>query len=284
MEGVNKELSLISYNCQHADDLRLPFLKDLFDSCDFLFLQEHGLFQSKLTWLDNIGTKVGLPNAKVGIHGVSAMDENKPLRGRPHGGAVILWHDALEGYVNPIFCDSNRFCAVTYDNGINIILIVCIYMPCDDWRPDGNVIEYIDILHEIQTLSFSVKADFICIGGDLNTDLGRNTHQTNALKGFVAENDLFCCALSNISSVKYTYKSKINNRTSFIDHFLLSNNLTCKLLEFSSIDDINNISDHLAIKCTIDINISYNNKPKSDIQTNGPNWNLTNEYDISMYM
>ena len=112
-------------------------------------------------------------------------------------------------------------------------------MPCDDWRHDGNLVEYTNILNEICTLSTNVKADYICIGGDFNTDLGRNTPQTNTLKSFISNSDLFCCALSNVSDIQYTYKSKINFRKSFIDHFLLSNNLNCKLSEFSSVDNIN---------------------------------------------
>ena len=51
-----------------------------------------------------------------------------------------------------------------------------MYVPCDDWRSDGNVVEYNDILNEICTLSANVKADRICIDGDFNTNLGRTTH------------------------------------------------------------------------------------------------------------
>lgn len=82
MEGKNKNLSLISYNCEHADDKRLPFLQDLFEMCHFLILQEHSLYQSKLSWLSAVGNNIGKHGVKVGVHGVSAMDESKPLRGR----------------------------------------------------------------------------------------------------------------------------------------------------------------------------------------------------------
>ena len=279
----NNNLSLISYNCQHADELRLPFLQNLFDNCDFLLLQEHSLYQSKLGWFNEIGSNDGNTKVRVGIHGVSAMDESKPLHGRPNGGAVILWHETLVGHINPVSWDSKRFCAVTYNTGDNIILIICVYMPCDDWRNDGNVIEYIDILNEIYTLSVNIKADYICIGGDFNTDLSRNTQQTNILKSFVADNHLSFCALSNASDIEYTLKSKINDKRSFIDHFLLSKSLSCKLSEFTSIDDINNKSDHIAIKCSIDINITYSHQPKLNIHTNQPRWKSANEFNIELY-
>ena len=277
MEGVNKVISVISYNCEHADDIRLPFFHELFDMCDFLLLQEHALFQSKLPWLNAVGSDVG-------IHGVSAMDENKPLRGRPHGGAVILWSGSIGGLVTPVPWDSKRFCAVIYNNGESKMLIVCVYMPCDDWRPDANVVEYNDILNEIFTLINSVDVDCFCIGGDFNTDFSRNTYQTDSLKSFIDDNDLFCCSTSNVSDVRYTYLSKINGSKSFIDHFIVSENLRCKLSEFSSIDTVNNTSDHVAINCSLNFDISYNKLKPNKTHVNRPVWNLAEDFNIKVYM
>ena len=109
MEGINNNLSLISYNCEHANNLRLPFLQDLFERCDFLLIQEHGLYQSKLSWFNAVGNKEGMPSTKVGIHGVSAMDEGKPLRGRPNGGTAILWYESIAVRVTPVAWDSIFF-------------------------------------------------------------------------------------------------------------------------------------------------------------------------------
>ncbi len=64
------KLSIITYNCEHADDTRLPFIKQLFNQCDFLLLQEHGLYRSQFGWFDKIGI------SGVGKHGESAMNEN----------------------------------------------------------------------------------------------------------------------------------------------------------------------------------------------------------------
>ena len=61
-----------------------------------------------------------------------------------------------------------------------------------------------------------------------------------------------------------------NDRRPFIDHFLLSNNLSCKLSKFSSVNNINNKSDHIAIKFSFDIDISYNHQSKLNILTNQP--------------
>ena len=284
MAVLHNDLTLISYNCEYADNVRLPCLQNLFERCDFLLLQEHGLYQSKLGWLSAVGENIGEHGVKVGIHGVSAMDESKPLRGRPNGGAVILWHEALTGIVTPIAWDSKRFCAVKYNTGNLNILIICVYMPCDDWRPDCNLVEFNDILNEICTLSVNVEADCICIGGDLNTDLGRNTYQTNSLKSFITNQDIFCCASNDMCNIKYTYKSKINGTKTFIDHFLVSDNLGCNLSQFRVIDDINNTSDHVPIIGKFNIDISYNNISDNIFSINRPAWNLASEFDIESYM
>ena len=103
-------------------------------------------------------------------------------------------------------------------------------MPCDDWQANNNVIEFKDILNELSIVANSVGAVYMCIGGDFNTDLNKNTPQTVALNTFTMDNNLHFCANSDKSSISYTYCSKINNKKTFIDHFILSENLSCKIL------------------------------------------------------
>ena len=133
-----QQIKIISYNCEHADNVRLPFFKQLFEKGDFVLIQEHGLLKSKLSWFQEI-------NENIGIHGVCAMKEDQLLRGRPHGGAAILWRGTLSNRVTPVTWDSTRCCAVTVDVAGEKLLIVSVYIPCDDWRHDKNEIEYKNI-------------------------------------------------------------------------------------------------------------------------------------------
>ena len=94
----------------------------------------------------------------------------------------------------PLECDSKRVCAVLIHLARNVkMLLVSVYMPCDDRRPDGNLTEYIDTLNEIDIICNSVQVDLVCIGGDLNTDLSRNTHQTYELINYVSEHGYSFC-------------------------------------------------------------------------------------------
>ena len=99
-------LTITSYNCEYADKSRLEFLKSIFVDSNFLLVQEHGLYQTRLDWFDMLSPK------GVSKHGVSAMDERVLLSGRPHGGVAILWHNDLNAKVTPIAIQSKRLCAV----------------------------------------------------------------------------------------------------------------------------------------------------------------------------
>ena len=276
MAGHDNLLNFASFNCEHADEVRLPFFRDIFKKCDFFLIQEHGLLKSKLSWFQEIGDNVG-------IHGVSAMEEDQLLRGRPHGGAAILWHGEVKNLVTPVMWESSRGCAVTVELEGEILLLVCVYMPCDDWRHDGNVIEYKEILNEISVLCNSINVTHVCIGGDFNTDLSRNTPQTEELKAYMLENDLYCCASDSVCEVEYTFCSKINDRRTFIDHFIVSHNLKDKLEAFYSIDTKDNPSDHVSLLCSLKCNVEYSKEDTNQQHTEGPAWHLANDIDIEYY-
>ena len=271
-----ENLKVTTYNCEYANNIRLPFMKNLFSECDFLLIQEHGLFESKLSWFHNL-------EAGVGVHGVSAMKEDQLIRGRPHGGAAIIWHGALCNHVKPIPWDSTRLCAVTVNIGSDILLLVCIYMPCDDNRNDKNVVEYKEILNDISILCHSTNANFLCISGDFNTDLSRDSPQTHALNLFTEDNDLFCCANGDNLLFDYTYCSKINGCKTFIDHFVISNNLKEYLDRYDSIDSVENPSDHVASRCTFKFSLQYNDPATPVGNIKQPLWDSASDNQIELY-
>ncbi len=89
-------------------------------------------------WFDNLGDDVCQ-------HGVSAMD------------AVIIWKGSLNANVIPVKYDSTRVCDVTAELGDTRMLMVCIYMPCDDNRPTHNIFDYKIALNDIKTICNSVN-------------------------------------------------------------------------------------------------------------------------------
>ena len=93
--------------------------------------------------------------------------------------------------------------------------------------------------------------------GDLNTDLSRSNTQTLSLNAFIIRNNLNYCAQDMCCNVEYTFCSKGTGATSFIDHFIVSENMLGKLISFDPIESVNNFSDHIPVKCNFEIETSH---------------------------
>ena len=204
-------------------------------------------------------------------------------RGRPYGGAAILWRDNKRFLVTPVPYESKRLCAVRIQLPEQTGLVMCVYMPCDDQRHDQNVNEYVNILSDIAVLSLSSDADFIIVGGDFNTDRSRGTPQTRAFVNFINEYRFYCCDDDVLSTVAYTYCSKGSSVKSLIDHFLISDNVSNLLQTYTTIDSVNNPSDHIAIKCVLDITISYTVENFEHLTYDRICWHKANTEDIFRY-
>ncbi len=116
------------------------------------------MYKSQFGWFDKIGNGVGK-------HSVSAMNERKLLRGHPNGGAAIIWNKNLKTKVVPAEHESDRVCAVTVDVNDGKLLLICVYMPCDDRRANQNMLEYLHVLNDIDVICNIVNANYVCIGG-----------------------------------------------------------------------------------------------------------------------
>ncbi len=53
-----------------------------------------------------------------------------------------LLKNTLKARVTPIDIESQRLCAVSIEYENIKVLLICVYMPCDDNRPNQNIIEF----------------------------------------------------------------------------------------------------------------------------------------------
>jgi hypothetical protein len=145
--------------------------------------------------------------------------------------------------VEPVLSQSKRICAVQVNNGENVdYLLVNIYMPVND---HANSVEYLEVLNELRNIMLKYEGIHIIIAGDLNIDFtrsDRNNICSQYMKDFLETEPVTCCSLTRQSEIGYTYKSKINAVTSFIDHFIVSLNLCDNVNEYYAIDDVDNFS------------------------------------------
>ncbi len=81
--------------------------------------------------------------------------------------------------------ESDQFCAIAVHMNDRVLLLIRVYMPCDDRRLNQNLVQYIHVLNDIEISCNMVNANYVCIGGDLNTNLMRRSYQTQELVKFV---------------------------------------------------------------------------------------------------
>jgi len=281
-ESLNQSnsLTVCTYNCKGYVEDRIEYMKSLMNECDIIFIQEHWLFQDEICILEQ---KVG----NVSVFGVSPMDSKSLLVGRPHGGCAIMYGKSMTTPVIQIETDNPRICAgiLKVSNSCSILLI-CIYMPCDINNQSYDDL-YVSILDDIRVLCIKCNdINFVMIGGDFNTDFSRHrsTH-TEMLKGFCENDDFICSSTNLILNNEFTFESSTGGR-SFIDHFLLTDNLIDCISNIKVIHDGANLSDHcpVIITCNININMkSVSNKLYSCKHVSKPSWHLAEAHHIDKY-
>ena len=282
---ATESLKIKSYNCKNFSTNKYGFIKQLFKSCELLLLQEHCLFESMFDRFCEIDNSMGFT-------ATSAMDESLELRGRPHGGCVILWKSNVNYKVEKIEFVSKRVCAVNMTFCDNVdILVFNVYMPCDQRRYGEGLNEYIEILNEISCCIHKLEPTYYVIGGHLNTDFGRVSPQTDALRQFMNIECCSCKLLKDDCSIDYTYSNADGSSCSILDHILTSINLEENIHNYCTVDSIENFSDHVAISCSISIPVTYF-KPITPISVSVCQWskadktciaNYKNELDILLY-
>ena len=122
-------IRIASYNSTGLSDLKIEYVQNFIakNNIDIMFLQE--------TWLlpTNI-QRLGLIHKDYQYCAVSGVRDNELLRGRPYGGAAIMWHNSLTKYVTRLReIRSKRLCGVILDSGKSKLLMLNCYLPCDNF-------------------------------------------------------------------------------------------------------------------------------------------------------
>ena len=272
---TNKKFSISSYNCRNFNDLKIPYCKNILKSADILLLQEHCLFESMFSEFLHLGY--------VDYHAVSPMDINEPIIGRPYGGCAIIWHSNIDCKIRPVSIDSGRVCAVTmtFENGTSLLLINT-YLPCDDRYAGCKYDDTLETLSKITSLIEEHDCDLVIVAGDLNAHFDRNTPHVKAVLEFANGIGLKCGSSHVLSNVRHTFESKSCDSTSLIDHFLTSEFLFRCITSYHTQDDIINLSDHVALLCEFDVDLSYHEKCDKQTQQHAA-WRKAKTSDIDAY-
>ena len=274
------QLNMVSYNCSGFNNSEL-YLKEFvsLNKCDVLCLQETWLLDVNMDKLSNI-------HPEFSYCGISGVDSSADvLLGRPHGGVSVLWRKSLDAVVSVIKCDNRRLSAIKLSLSAHfVVLIICLYLPCDNQRIINEHEEFTDVLNDLELLLQCQAHDALILCGDFNTSFDRNNSHTRSLTNFMQRNCLKC-VWNHVNVVQdSTYVNLDLNQESCIDHYILTHNLyECVLSSFvydSSLNPSHHRPVHLCIKIPVyhcDSSVGSGNvEPSVD-------WAKVNDFHIKAY-
>ena len=196
-------------------------------------------------------------------------ESSRILAGRPFGGLVNYYMRTFADKIKKIPCDNKRICAIEYTNENKLpFLIVNVYMPCDNQTMTLNPV-YLNVIHDVESILNDHIGD-VCLGGDWNTDLSRNSAQTQCFNEFIERSRFKLCWEHNLADKQNTYYSEMSDATSCVDHFLLSENLfngiNCCYVD----DNPLNPSDHREVVINFDYDMNSNIAQAEVASSRGP--------------
>ena len=274
--AVTGTLNIVSFNIKGLKPRNYDYLQSLFDKSDILLIQETWLYEFEHRNISKI-----LPGSSC--IGVSGMNEHDLERtGRPYGGTMIIYKLSKALPVSQIQTNSKRICAASVITESFKLLLISIYMPCDD-NSNESASEYLDLLNELTGLLNTYENFTIVVGGDFNVDLSRNTVNTNLLDNYLMTESLV--SVGNVfDSSDYTYES-YNGARSVIDHFLVSLRNVCDISKYDVLYEGTNLSDHNPIR--MQINIENINMVETneiiDVQITSSDWNAATDENMNNY-
>ena len=107
---------------------------------------------------------------------------------------------------------------------------------------------------------------------------------TISLQNFMDRENIFPAIRETNNSVKYTHTG-MNNSTSLIDHFLVSDNMCLLIRKYYRMDSVDNLSDHIPLFTCISLDCVVNTVPVEAVKVNNrsPVWRLASSCIIEQY-
>ena len=177
-------------------------------------------------------------------------------------------------YFKTNMCCQNHFRHCT----VSIVQYVHAMWQCDS----TNLVEYCDVLNEVKHICNREATQYFILGGDMNTDMSRNTPQTRTLCSFVEDEDLHLCIKSDCADVLFTFCSKSNGSKSSIDHLIVSQNLCEYINKYEAMFMNSDFSDHVPICLELNINVLHL-QTKLRIQKTNVAWHNCSDVHIANY-
>ena len=109
-------LKICLFNCKGFNVSKVKHIENVLKQCDLLLLQE--------TWaLPRDVGKINQYFPKYHTFGVSTINDDVILAGRPYGGYSFLYRKSISSNIGQVEINSNRICCISLDTNIGKVYI-----------------------------------------------------------------------------------------------------------------------------------------------------------------
>ena len=234
-ECITPQIAVAAWKIHCMWECAGPYLHKLMETSSILAISEHSLFPCQLHKLNNIHQDF----IAMGKSGSSLADIDMGLR-RGQGGCAILWQKSLDSFVQPMpHLGSDRIC-----QGCKI----------SNFQSELNILE--------TTINDCIVDGEVLIIGDMNCHFGeeygirgsgKSYGNSRCLMRMIAGYNMQMADIGEKGmGPKYSFYSALHK--TYLDHCAVSEDLynivdRCEIIP----DDIDNVSDHLAIQVVINV-------------------------------
>ena len=203
-------LRVSSYNCK-SSKRNIGGIARLCENSDIVFLQEHWLFPSDLSSLNNV-------HQDFMSYGISSIDPSDSLiLGRPYGGVAVLWKNDLAQFVNPVSFNDDRIIGLECHINNVKILFLGVYLPYDNKR---NFDQYVYYLSKLKSIIDDFDSPHVCLLGDFNADVYKQSEFGNELQSFCSGANLKIADVLMLPQSTITHVNDGTNTESWLDHVI----------------------------------------------------------------
>ncbi|ELU14617.1 hypothetical protein CAPTEDRAFT_211053 [Capitella teleta] len=215
---------------------------------DILTMRQPDILCLQETWLINeTAGLIAVDTDYLHVHKSGMDSRQEVIMGRPKGGTAILYRSDFGKKVSHVDVPSSRACAVVLTENSLRMMLLCVYMPCDNYSTSVVDPEFDDVLHCIDTIMYANPCHEYVVCGDFKVSFTRNNAHSRRLEEFLQWYGLSKCWDSPISNMSNTYQNFSLNQFSCIDHICLSNRVFSSIESCEVISDPTNPSNHSAL-------------------------------------
>ena len=228
---------------------------------------------------------------KYDAHGVSGMSRqigDKISKGRPYGGTGFIYHREFSKSIRPrLDLSHERVSVVELKTDVFDVLLINAYFPYyDTSRINEQLILYRETLAFIENVVTSNPCHKYILMADFNANIYNLNHPyTRLIRDFMRDYDLFSCydLLPGFDHTSHCTRFDIKRGSyTLIDGMILSNSLRPWVTDISISQHHMNVSDHIPVRLTLNVNVDVFDNPKGNQSYFIP-WNSLSSDDLLKY-